>query len=101
MRKQIKGRYRRKLNRDFDKSLYSKRNMVETVFSVLKRKLSETVRARKYWFQVKEIKIRLIVYNIQLAANTFFIFVLRISTKPMFFNNYIIRYKMVHFHNRS
>ena len=82
MRKQVKGRYRRELNRDFDKSLYSKRNLVETVFSVLKRKLSETVRARKYWFQVKEIKIRLIVYNIQLAANTSFIFVLRISTRP-------------------
>lgn len=85
MRKQIKGKYRRKLNRDFDKTRYNKRSLVETVFSVLKRTLSETIRARKYWFQVKEIKIRLIVYNVQLAVKKFFIvLILRISTKPKF-----------------
>ncbi|ADN36158.1 transposase IS4 family protein [Methanolacinia petrolearia DSM 11571] len=82
MRKQIKGKYRRELNRDFDKTLYNKRNPVETVFSVLKRKLGEAFKARKYWFQVKEVKIKLIVYNIQLAVNTIFISILKISTRP-------------------
>ena len=38
--------------------------MVETVFSVLKRKFGEALKARKYSGQIKELKIKLILYNI-------------------------------------
>jgi hypothetical protein len=52
-RKKIKGKYRRKMEWEFDEELYHNRNMVETVFSVLIRKYGEEIRAKKYWNQVK------------------------------------------------
>jgi hypothetical protein len=39
-------------------------NKVGTVFSVLKRKFGESLKARKYRLQVKEIKIKVILYNL-------------------------------------
>ncbi|OPY39059.1 MAG: hypothetical protein A4E35_00293 [Methanoregula sp. PtaU1.Bin051] len=48
----------------FDPELYYQRNKVETVFSVLKRKFGESLKARKYRLQVKEIKIKVIPYNL-------------------------------------
>ena len=63
-RKRISGVYRRELSRSFDLTLYHRRNMVETVFSVLKRKFGESLKARKFQAQIKELKIKLILYNI-------------------------------------
>jgi hypothetical protein len=40
------------------------RNNVETVFSILKRKFGESLKAQKSHVQVKELKIKLIFYNI-------------------------------------
>ncbi|TGC06296.1 transposase, partial [Methanolobus halotolerans] len=40
-RKRIKGYYRRKMIKEFDEELYHNRNLVETMFSVLKRKYGE------------------------------------------------------------
>ena len=44
--------------------MYHQRNKVETVFSVLKRKYGESLKARRYRLQVKEIKMKAIVYNL-------------------------------------
>lgn len=44
--------------------MYNSRSVVETVFSVIKRKFGEIVKARKFYNQVKEIKIKMIAYNI-------------------------------------
>ena len=63
-RKRIYGHYRRELVRSFDQSRYHQRNKVETVFSVLKRKFGEALKARKFQVQVKDLKIKLILYNI-------------------------------------
>jgi len=63
-RKRISGYYRRELSREFDLTLYHRRNLVETVFSVLKRKFGESLKARKFQSQIKELKIKLILYNI-------------------------------------
>ena len=63
-RKRIYGVYRRELSRSFDQAQYHRRNLVETVFSVLKRKFGEALKARKYSGQIKELKIKLILYNI-------------------------------------
>ena len=63
-RKRISGYYRRELSRAFDLALYHRRNLVETVFSVLKRKFGESLKARKFQSQIKELKIKLILYNI-------------------------------------
>jgi len=67
-RTRIKGKYRKQLYLSFDKIKYNRRNIAETTFSVVKRKFGEVLRARKFYNQVKEIKIKLIVYNINKKA---------------------------------
>jgi len=62
-RKRIFGYYRRRISQSFDERKYPQRNKVETVFSVMKRKFGEAIRTRKYRQQVKEIKIKVILYN--------------------------------------
>jgi hypothetical protein len=81
-RKKIKGKYRRKMVWEFDEELYHNRNLVETMFSVLKRKYGEEVRAKKYWNQVKEIKFKLLVHNLDRYVKVIFVIQMRISTEP-------------------
>jgi len=57
-RKKIRGKHRKQLSLVFDRIKYYQRNIVETIYSVVKRKLGETLRARKFLYQVKEIKIK-------------------------------------------
>jgi hypothetical protein len=52
------------------------------MFSVVKRKLGETLRARKFLYQVKEIKIKLVVCNINKKVIEIICIKLRISTEP-------------------
>ncbi|OPY35400.1 MAG: Transposase DDE domain protein [Methanoregula sp. PtaU1.Bin051] len=70
-RKRISGYYRRRMRVLFDPELYYQRIKVETVFSVLKRKFGESLKARKYRLQVKEIKIKVILYNLSRAMIIF------------------------------
>lgn len=63
-RKRIFGVYRRELARSFDQIRYHQRNKIETVFSILKRKFGEALKARKFQEQIKELKIKLILYNL-------------------------------------
>jgi len=59
------------MNRSFfDEKKYHQRNKVETVFSILKRKVGESLKARKYRLQVKEIKIKVIIYNLSRMIST-------------------------------
>jgi hypothetical protein len=83
-RKKIKGKYRRKMLWEFDEELYHNRNLVETMFSVLKRKYGEEIRAKKYWNQVKEVKFKLLVHNLDRYVKVIFIVQMRISTEPYF-----------------
>lgn len=83
-RKTVKGHYRRKMIFEFDEELYHRRNQVETAFSVLKKKYGEEIKSRKYWNQVKEIKIKLIVYNLgkyAKVAKVVYSIQMRISTE--------------------
>ncbi len=66
--------------KNFDKKIFNRRSIVETVFSVIKRKFGETVKARKFYNQVKEIKVKLLVYNINKKIISLFLIELRIST---------------------
>ena len=72
-RKWISGFYRKELSLSFDLTLSHRRNLVGTVFSVLKRKLGEGVKTRKYSGQLKELKIKLILYNISKIIHAFLI----------------------------
>jgi len=69
-RKRISGYYRRRIALAFDDEKYHQRNKVETVFSVLKRKFGEALKARIYRLQVKEIKIKVILYNLSRLITT-------------------------------
>ncbi len=59
--------YRQEMFDEFDREKYHQRNKVETAFSVLKRRFGESLKARKYYSQVKEIKIKIILHNITKA----------------------------------
>ena len=48
----------------FDEKIYHQRSKIETVFSVLKRRYSSTLRGRTYLSQQKELILRLIAYNV-------------------------------------
>ena len=83
-RKRIKGRYRRLMIEDFDVALHRKRSMSETSNSVLKRKYGEEIRASIYRNQVKEIILKVVVYNLDRFVKVKIIVYLRISTEPNF-----------------
>jgi hypothetical protein len=83
-RKKIKGKYRRKMRDEFDEDIYHYRNLVETMFSVLKRKYGEELRATKYRNQVKEVKFKLLIHNIDRATSISVVIQMRISTEPIF-----------------
>jgi transposase len=60
----------------FNPVQYHQRNKAETVFSVLKRRFGESLKARKYRLQVKEIKIKVILYNLSRIISTFLFLIL-------------------------
>jgi len=61
------GKYRQEMYTSFDAERYAERNKVETAFSVIKRKFGEGLKARIFWYQIKEIKIKLILHNLTKA----------------------------------
>lgn len=58
------GKYRRIMATEFDNSLYGQRWNIETVNSIIKRRLGSFLRARMYWSQMREMTLRLFVYNV-------------------------------------
>jgi len=75
-RNRISGYYRRRLAQSFDEEKYHQRNKVETVFFILKRKFRDSLKARKFRLQVKEIKIKVILYNLSRMISTFLFLIL-------------------------
>jgi len=60
----VGGTYRREMALRFDDVRYRKRQLVENIFSVLKRKFSGDLKARKFVVQIKEIANKMIVCNL-------------------------------------
>jgi hypothetical protein len=60
----VSGKYRQIMASSFDAKTYGRRNMAETVFSILKRLFGETIYSRSYRQQVKEIKLKCIIFSI-------------------------------------
>ena len=80
VRKNCRRGKHRKLMRDcFDWSLYWQRNIVESLFSALKRLFGSTVRCEQIRTQTAELFCRLIAYNIGLRLRRF-------STEPYSFD---------------
>ena len=60
----IGGNYRQEMLTRADDPRYRKRQIVETKFSVLKRKFSGDLKARRFLMQIKEIANKMIVCNL-------------------------------------
>ena len=64
-----RGRYRRQLRDYFDWGLYWQRNLVECLFSAIKRLFGVHIRARTWRAQRAEINSRFIAYNLRAILN--------------------------------
>ena len=58
------GWYRRLSLKTFDEEIYSRRNNVESIFSVIKRKFSGTNKSKHTRLQNKETRLKTAIYNI-------------------------------------
>lgn len=67
------GKYRKQMREGYSKSEYNQRNKVETVNSVIKRKMGDSIRARKVLYQNREIFFMAIAYNIDRHLSIIFI----------------------------
>ncbi|MGQ9640644.1 MAG: transposase [Candidatus Bathycorpusculaceae bacterium] len=63
------GRYRKKMKRGYPEALYRQRSKDETVFSVVKRLMTEHLASRLVRTQNRELAFRLIAYNIHRLIN--------------------------------
>lgn len=61
------GKYRKIMATRFNKVLYGQRWQVETINSVIKRRLGSFLRARSYWSQMREMMLRLFAYNVMVV----------------------------------
>jgi transposase len=66
MRQIPKGRYRRLMALKFQTRprLYGQRWQVETIFSMIKRRLGDVVHARNYWSQNREMLLMILTHNL-------------------------------------
>ena len=65
----LKGRFRRMMQRLFEdkkRIKYGQRWQVETVFSMIKRRLTTATRARKRWQRSRELALLVLTYNLAL-----------------------------------
>jgi hypothetical protein len=60
----VKGEFRKEMSGNFDRKRYGQRNTVETVFSVIKRRFGNEIKSRRFRNQVKELKLKCIVYSV-------------------------------------
>ncbi len=77
-----KGKYRKEMRSGYDLDLYRQRNKVETVNSVIKRKMGDCVRARTVSNQNREILFMVMVYNIDRGMKISLIIVIGFLESP-------------------
>ena len=65
--KPFRGKYRRLMQRRFNHRTYGQRWQVETVFSMIKRNLTDTLNAQTYWAQCRELNLLAITHNIMIV----------------------------------
>jgi len=64
----VHGKLRRKMLEEFDEKKYSKRNIVESINSALKRTLGSWVCSRKPKNQEKQVIIKALAYNLEIIT---------------------------------
>ena len=86
----VGGKYRQEMARQFDNEKYGRRQLVENRFSVLKRKFSGDLKARRFLIQMKEIATKMIVCNIHTFLQ-FLIVELFYRAKKWIFSGWIFK----------
>ncbi len=69
-KKPAKGRYRRLMQIRFDKSRYGQRWQVETVMSMIKRRLGSATTGRFYWSRRRDLLLMTLTHNIMILWRT-------------------------------
>jgi len=77
-----RGKYRREMKSGYDLERYRQRNKVETVNSVIKRKMGDCVRSRNVLNQNREILFMVMVYNIERSMKISLIIVIGFLLSP-------------------
>jgi len=62
----MQGRYRRRLRGRFPRKTYGQRWQIETVFSMIKRRLGAALRSRSYHAQCREVALKVLTFNLML-----------------------------------
>ena len=88
-----KGFFLRRANKHFDKCIYAKRNLVESVFSSFKRKFGERLASRKYRTKSLEISLKILFYNVS-KMSLFFLFSQFFGKKLWFFVLHFLTFQM-------
>jgi transposase len=65
----VKGRFRKKLFRDFPYEIYNQRAVIEGIFSAIKRRFGHLILAKKFNSQKNELLFRFIAYNAEKLVN--------------------------------
>jgi len=68
--KPASGRYRRRMQIHFDRAAYRDRVQVETVISMIKRRLEGCIRSHSYWNQRRELRLKVLSHNIMILLWT-------------------------------
>ena len=63
-RKRVHGFHRKRLYRQFPEQLYHRRSLIETVFSVIKRRFGSFLQSRSLAQQNREVGLLCVVYNV-------------------------------------
>lgn len=64
--KPASGRYRRLMQMRFDKKRYGQRWQVETVVSMIKRRLGSSLSGRTYWSRRRDLRLMVLTHNIMI-----------------------------------
>jgi hypothetical protein len=64
--KPAKGRYRRLMQTRFDNKRYGQRWQVETVVSMIKRRLGSSLSGRSYWSRRRDLMLMVLTHNIMI-----------------------------------
>lgn len=70
-----RGKYRKMMKAGYDKTVYRKRNISETINSVLKRRMGDCVRAKNVLNQNREIIFMAMTYNTEKSLFLYMLFI--------------------------
>jgi hypothetical protein len=67
--RRVKGKFRKRLFRNFPKEIYNKRVIIEGIFSAIKRRFGHLLYSKKFNSQKNELMFRFIAYNSEKLVN--------------------------------